>query len=110
MDSFVVFMTAAGREEARVIARALVEERLAACCNIVGGVESIYRWEGKVEEAEEVLVLIKTTRERFPALQRRVRELHSYDLPELIALPITDGLPEYLEWMIGSMRDERREL
>lgn len=102
----VAFMTAPNREEARLIARTVVEERLAACCNIAGAVESIYQWQGKVEEAEEVLVIIKTTRERFPDLQRRVTELHSYDIPELIAMPITEGLPGYLEWVGEVMNDE----
>jgi periplasmic divalent cation tolerance protein len=83
--------------------RNLVEEELAACCNLLGDVESIYRWKGEVEEAREVLVLIKTTASRFDELQQRVVELHSYDVPELIALSIMDGLPEYLAWLRGSV-------
>jgi periplasmic divalent cation tolerance protein len=99
-----IFMTASNRDEARAIARALVEERLAACCNIAGDVESIYRWEGKVEEAREVLVIIKTTQERFPALEQRIRELHSYDVPEIIAMPVTAGSEAYLRWAEESVK------
>jgi periplasmic divalent cation tolerance protein len=103
MTPLLVVMTASGRDEARRIARTLVEEELAACCNLLGDVESIYRWKGEVEEAREVLVLIKTTASRFDELQQRVVELHSYDVPELIALSIVDGLPEYLAWLRGSV-------
>jgi periplasmic divalent cation tolerance protein len=103
MTPLLVLMTASSRDEARTIARVLVEEELAACCNLLGEIDSIYRWKGTVEEAQEVLVLIKTTSSRFDALQQRVVELHSYDVPELIALPIVEGLPEYLEWLRGSV-------
>ncbi len=96
-------MTAPDREEARRIALRLVEERLAACCNIIGGVESIYRWEGAVERAEEVMVVIKTTEEMLDRLQARVAELHGYDVPELIAMPIVGGLPAYLSWVRESV-------
>jgi|GEM_PF-36924 len=99
----VVLMTAPNREEARTIAHTLVGERLAACCNVVGGVGSIYRWEGKVEEAGEVLVIIKTSAERFPALERRIRELHSYDVPEVLALPVETGSGPYLRWLDESL-------
>lgn len=97
----IVFMTAASRDEARMIARALVEEGLAACCNLVGDVESIYRWEGAVETARETLAIIKTTGERFDAVKRRIEELHSYDLPEIIAMPVVAGSEKYLAWVRG---------
>jgi periplasmic divalent cation tolerance protein len=100
----IVFMTASSREEAGGIARALVEERLAACCNIAGEVDSVYWWDGKVEEGKEVLVIIKTTDERFPDLERRIRELHSYDVPEIIATPVTAGSESYLRWVRERLR------
>lgn len=104
MTALVAFMTARDRDEARRIAHILVEERLAACCNIVEGVTSIYRWEGAVEESTEALVIIKTTEERLPDLARRIPELHSYDVPELIALPITGGSAPYLAWLLDGVR------
>ena len=91
--------TCSEKREALRIANALVEERLAACVNVLPEVASIYRWEGKVETANEVLLLIKTTPEGFPRLQDRIRELHSYDTPEIIALPIASGLEKYLDWV-----------
>ncbi len=86
-------------ETAARIARALVEERLAACVNRIPGVASTYRWQGEIHEDPEVLLLNKTTRERFDAVRRRLIELHPSDLPELIALDIADGLPAYLDWL-----------
>jgi periplasmic divalent cation tolerance protein len=83
------------------IARALVEERLAACVNRLPGVNSTYRWQGEIHEDAEVLLLIKTTRERFDALRDRLAELHPYEVPELIALEVADGLPAYLDWLAG---------
>ena len=103
MTPLVILMTTPDREEARRIASAVVDESLAACCNIIGAVDSIYRWQGAVEEAHEVLVVIKTTAQRFDALRRRITEMHSYDVPELIALPIVEGHPEYLRWLAESV-------
>jgi periplasmic divalent cation tolerance protein len=98
-EFIVVYVTAGSSTEASRLARALVEERLAACVNQIGPVQSIYRWEGKLEQSEEQLLIIKTKRELFTALERRVRELHSYSVPEIVALPIIDGSPEYLRWL-----------
>jgi periplasmic divalent cation tolerance protein len=98
-----VLSTAASLEEAKKIAHALVDRRLAACINLVPKIMSIYRWEGKVEEAEEYLLLIKTTAEAFPSLREAVRQLHSYDVPECIALTIDDGSEEYLNWITDSV-------
>lgn len=81
------------------MARMLVDRRLAACVNIVPQVRSIYRWKGEVEDARESLLLIKTTEDRFSEVRDALRQQHSYELPEIIALPITDGLPEYLAWL-----------
>ena len=99
-DKIVVMVTCKSQAEAKKIARAVVKARLAACANVLGGpVESIYRWKGKVETAKEVLVLIKSTRKRFSALEREIRRLHSYDTPEIIALPIVAGSRAYLRWV-----------
>jgi periplasmic divalent cation tolerance protein len=104
-DKIVVLVTCGSSKEARKIARALVEQRLAACVNVLPGrVESVYRWKGKVESAKEILLVVKTARGRFAALQRAVRELHSYDVPEVIALPIADGSRDYLAWISDSVR------
>ncbi len=102
-DKRLVLTTAGSEEEGRKIAHALVERKLAACVNIVPQIESIYRWQGKVESAREWLLLIKTTSEKFPAVRDAIRELHSYDLPECIAVIIEDGSPEYLQWLAGSV-------
>jgi len=86
-------------EAAQMLARHLVEQKLAACVNILPGVQSIYRWHGALEHASEVGLFIKTTQLCYPELQRTVSQLHPYDTPELIVLPITDGLPAYLDWI-----------
>jgi periplasmic divalent cation tolerance protein len=99
-DKIVVLVTCGSASEAKKIARALVERRLAACGNIVEApVRSIYRWKGKVESARERLLILKTSRGRFAALQRVVKELHSYDVPEIIGLSISAGSAEYLKWI-----------
>jgi periplasmic divalent cation tolerance protein len=112
-DKIVVLVTCGSAKEARKIARALVERRLAACGNILEApVRSIYRWKGKVESAKEHLLIIKTSRQRFAALRDTVKRLHSYDVPEIIALPIADGSAEYLTWIRecvgGGIRAESR--
>lgn len=96
---FVIFCTAGSREEGEKIARRLVEGRLAACVNIVPGVTSIFTWKGAVDQAEECLLIIKTRGELIPQLISRIKSLHSYDVPEIIALPITDGNTAYLDWI-----------
>ena len=102
-DKKIVLTTAGSREEAEKIAHALVERRLAACANIVGPVHSVYRWQGQVESAAEHLLLIKTTASLFDAVAAAIRELHSYDLPECIQLPIEAGSAEYLKWIEDSV-------
>jgi periplasmic divalent cation tolerance protein len=97
--TFIVFCTCSDVAEANRLARALVEERLAACVNVLPGLTSIYRWQDKVEAASEHLLFVKTTWERLPAVENRIRELHSYELPEVIAVPITAGSERYLEWI-----------
>jgi periplasmic divalent cation tolerance protein len=109
-DKIVVLVTCESAKEARRVARALVERRLAACVNILGTpVQSIYRWKGKVESAEESLLVIKTSRQRFESLQDAVRELHSYEVPEIIALPVVKGSRDYLAWISSSLRPSHRK-
>ena len=99
-DKCVVLVTCANGAEAKRIARVVVEGRLAACVNILSGaVNSIYRWKGKVESAREKLLIIKTSRKRLAKLQAAVMRLHSYDVPEFIALPIVAGSRAYLAWL-----------
>jgi len=104
MEPLVVLVTAGNVEEAVRLAQALVAERLAACVNIVPGLRSIYHWQGRVEDTAEVLLLVKTARHLFEALIARVGELHSYTVPEVIALPIVGGAAPYLEWLAGEIR------
>jgi periplasmic divalent cation tolerance protein len=100
MHEFIVVLVTAGSSvEGERLARALVEERLAACVNRIAGVQSVYRWEDKVEQSAEELLVIKTRAERFAALEKRVRELHSYSVPEIIALPVVGGSESYLHWL-----------
>ena len=103
-DKRLVLSTVASNEEARVIGGALVEKGLAACVNILGPIQSIYRWKGAVEDSQEYLLLIKTTAEKFPQLRDELKRLHSYEVPECIAVDIEDGLPAYLEWIGESVR------
>lgn len=98
----IVLVTCASTAEARRIGQSVVEKRLAACANIVPGVESMYRWKGKVEQAREVLVVMKTTAGRVRELEREVKRMHGYDVPEFIVLPIMAGSREYLKWLAGS--------
>lgn len=103
-DKRIVLSTAGSEEEARKIAQYLVENQLAACVNIVPCIESIYRWQSKVESSREWLMLIKTTSGNFSAVKDAIRELHSYDLPECAAIAIEDGSSEYLDWIGESVQ------
>ncbi len=104
-DKIVVLVTCGSRKEARKIARALVEQRLAACVSEIGvPVASTYRWKGKIESAKEFLLLIKTSKRRFAAVRDAVRMLHSYEVPEIIALPIAAGSLKYLDWIASSLK------
>ena len=98
-ESLVVFVTCGSEEESLKIAHALVEERLAACVNLVSPIRSIYRWEGKVWDEKEWLLIIKTQMLKFDDLEKRVKALHSYSVPEIIALPIIKGSSSYLNWL-----------
>jgi periplasmic divalent cation tolerance protein len=103
-DKQIILTTAGSEEEARKIARSLVERQLAACVNIVPQIESVYAWQGKVESTREWLLLIKTTAEKFAAVRDAIHELHSYDLPECIAIAVDDGSSEYLQWIADSVK------
>ena len=103
-DVVVVLVTAGSEEEATRIANALVGERLAACVNLVSPVRSIYRWQGAVEDAAEWLLVVKARAADFPALDARVRALHSYEVPEVLALPVYGGSADYLRWLDEATR------
>ncbi len=99
MEIRFVYMTAGSLEEARRIGRELIESRLAACVNILPGMQSVYRWEGKIEEAAEVVVIAKTTAPRVAALAERVKSLHSYDCPCVVSLKVDGGHQPFLDWI-----------
>ena len=103
-DKIIVLTNTGSQEQARKIASALVERKLAACVNIIPGVESTYWWKGRIETAAEWTLLIKTVQTNFEAIREAIRELHSYDLPECIALSIDDGDAEYLTWIRDSVQ------
>lgn len=102
-NHMTVFITAPNEEEGAAIAKKLVEERLCACVNIIPRIRSIYRWEGKICDESEVMMMAKTAASLAPVLVKRVKELHSYDVPEVICLPITTGSGDYLDWIDSSV-------
>jgi periplasmic divalent cation tolerance protein len=99
MDEIVVFITASNEDEAAKIAKALVETRLAGCINIIKNIRSIYSWQGRIEDEKEILMIVKTQKTLFDSLMKKVKELHSYTVPEIIALPIIEGSEDYLKWL-----------
>lgn len=103
-DCVVVYITVGSNDEADRLARCLVEEKLAACVTRIRGVRSTYAWKGKVETDEEELLIVKTSPARFEQLERRVRDLHSYEIPEVIAVPVVDGSQPYLEWLAETLK------
>jgi len=104
MDLLLCFCTCPDQASAERLATALVEERLVACATLLPAARSIYRWQGAIEQADEVLVLLKTTRARYPALEARLPALHPYELPELVAVESAAGLPAYLHWVAAETR------
>ena len=104
-QAIVVFMTAANREEARRLAEMLVDRRLAACVQIMPEMESVYRWQGKIERQQEVLLIAKTVSAKFAELETEVRRVHSYETPEIVAFPLTAGSRPYLEWLNASVAE-----
>ena len=104
MNTYFVYVTAADKAEAERMARTVVEERLAACANVLGSILSVYRWEGKVCEGEEVALVLKTSDDRKAELIDRIKQLHSYDTPCIACMPITDGNPDFLKWIADETR------
>jgi periplasmic divalent cation tolerance protein len=105
-DTLLVFTNMPERESAEELAASLVEQRLAACVNILAPCLSVYRWKDALERAEEHPMLIKTTPERYPALELAIRIAHPYELPEIIAVPLAGGLPDYLEWVAAQTQEK----
>jgi periplasmic divalent cation tolerance protein len=103
-DKIVVLSTCDSEEEAKRVAHHLVEQRLAACVNVLPGARSVYRWKDKIEEAAEFLLVIKSSRDLFPALRAELQKVHSYEVPEVIALPIVDGSERYLSWLDSELQ------
>ena len=99
----LILSTASSKDEAQHIARALVERKLVACVNIIGPIDSIYRWKGEVESAQEFLMLMKTDSNQFDRVRDAVKSLHSYEVPEVIQVPVENGLPAYLQWISTSI-------
>jgi periplasmic divalent cation tolerance protein len=105
-DKRIVFSTAASQKEAQEIARELVERKLAACVNVAGPITSTYWWEGTVKIDEEWLLIVKTSAEQFDLVSAQIKELHSYDVPECVAVEIADGSREYLDWITESLSND----
>jgi periplasmic divalent cation tolerance protein len=95
----VILVTAKDRKEAVKIGEEMVEAKLAACANIISGIQSIYRWKGNVTKTREVLLILKSTKPRYRALERAIKNMHTYEIPEIIAVPVTKGLDKYIEWV-----------
>jgi periplasmic divalent cation tolerance protein len=105
-EAIVVLITTPNADEAARLAEMLVEHRLAACVQILPEIESVYRWQGKIERQQEVLVIAKTTKSNFEELEREVRAIHSYETPEIVALPLTTGSLPYLEWLGSNVNSD----
>ena len=102
-EAIVVFVTAADADEATRLAEMLVEKRLAGCVQIMPPMESIYRWQGEIQRAKEILLVVKTTKTRFDELETQVRAIHSYETPEVVAVPVTDASTPYLKWLLSEL-------
>ena len=105
-DYIQVITTAESKESAGKIARAMVEQRLAGCAQVAGPITSTYWWHEAIETAEEWLCIFKTKRDKFAALERAIRAVHSYDVPEILALPVSEGSPDYLDWLSAELRKQ----
>jgi periplasmic divalent cation tolerance protein len=104
-DKIVIFSTCPSAEEAEKVARGLVEKRLAACVTLIPGARSIYRWKGTVEEAGEYVLIIKSRRDLFARLMEELAAIHSYEVPEILALPVVEGAPAYIDWIDKELKD-----
>ncbi|WP_420474779.1 divalent-cation tolerance protein CutA [Noviherbaspirillum sp. ST9] len=105
-DVLLVLTNVPDEVTAHTIARGVVADRLAACVNVLPAVRSVYQWEGKIEEAVEVTLLIKSTQDRYAALEAAIRKAHPYDVPEIIAMPVSAGLPAYLNWVVSETKKD----
>jgi periplasmic divalent cation tolerance protein len=105
-EYYVVFVTINDAEKAAVIGKTIVEEGLAACANIIPGLRSIYKWQGKICDDSEILLIIKTVKAKYKALEKRIKTMHPYEVPEIIALSIDQGLPDYLKWIDRLLQNE----
>jgi len=105
-DKIVVFSTCSTPEEAAKIARKLIDERLAACVNVAPRVRSFYRWKGAIEEADECMLVIKSSRDLFERLRLELEKVHTYEVPEVVAVPVVDGAPNYLNWVDAELKLE----
>jgi len=105
-DKIVVLVTGSNTRECKKIAHRLIEKQLIACANLIPVIHSLYRWKGKIADEKECLMLLKSTRELFPAIRTEVEKLHSYSVPEVITLPIIDGAPNYLNWIAESVSQD----
>jgi periplasmic divalent cation tolerance protein len=103
-DQIVVLSTCATQEEAEKLARILIEERLAACVNVIPRIRSYYRWKGAIESAEECLLVVKSSRELFSSIDAVLEKEHSYEVPEVLALPVVEGATNYLNWLLANLR------
>jgi len=103
-DKIVVFTACLTPEEATRLARKLIEERLAACVNVVPGIRSFYRWKGEIEETDECLMVIKSSRDLFDRLRLELEKTHTYEVPEVVAVAVVDGAPNYLNWLDGELK------
>jgi periplasmic divalent cation tolerance protein len=108
-NAIVVLCTCPNQEEAASLARRLVERKLAACVTVLGAARSYYRWQGAIESCEECLLLIKTSRDQFEVLRRAIEAAHSYQVPEVLALPVIAGSPNYLEWLAAGLEAPQAE-
>ena len=105
MEIQLVYITTGDKTEARKIGTALIESRLAACINIIDQMNSLYRWEGQIQDDREVILIAKTTAENVPALKEKVKSMHSYECPCIVCLPVTDGYAPFLEWIREQVRN-----
>jgi periplasmic divalent cation tolerance protein len=103
-DCIVIYVTCASKYQAHRIAKTLLDDRLIACANIISGIESRFLWKGRLDSAKEALIIMKTVMVNFRSVEKAVKELHSYDCPEIIAVPISNGSKEYLNWIEESIR------
>lgn len=104
-DIIIVLVSTSGLDEAKNIAHAVLTAREAACVTIVPAVHSMYWWEGKIAQAEEAMLIVKTTPNQYEAIEKTIKKLHSYKVPEILAIPVKDGFPQYIEWVVREVSD-----